>query len=378
MDELTLLRELVADEPAEDEQARFEVWRRLSTGRADRPRTSRPRIGVAAGFAVCVVAVAVMFAVRSGPIGVEPAEAACGGSGAPSSECVRALAGFNASQASVAGSSKDRRRIVFAKYVNLEESDLYSMNPDGTDLRQLTRGHARNSNPAWSHNGTKIAFYRSFHRYRDCRRCQLPAGIYVMNADGTGQRLIARGLPGVTWSPDGKKIAFWRWKSGVHSLYVANTDGSDVRRVKGEAQQGSWSPGGSRIAFSRIASVDRYGVAHWRVYVMNADGTDERLLARNADTPVWSPDGRSIAYFNRDRWRKHTVPIWTMRPDGSGKQSLRVRAYDDCNLAWSPDSKKLVFTTYGGLFVIDRAGRNKIKLTDGNTCGVAWQPVVPQ
>lgn len=65
-----------------------------------------------------------------------------------------------------------------------------------------------------------------------------------------------------------------------------------------------------------------------------------------------------------------------MNPDGSGKRSLHVRAFDDCNVAWSPDGKKLVFTTHGGLFVVDRDGRNKVKLVDGNNCGVAWQPLV--
>lgn len=140
MDELVQLRSLVAGEPTEDEEARAEVWRRLSAGRPDRRSAPRRRLGVVTGFAVCVAVVTAMFTVRSGPIGVEPAEAACGGSGASSSECVRALASFNASELSGTGSSEEPRRIVFASHVNVEEGDLYSMNPDGTDLRQLTRG----------------------------------------------------------------------------------------------------------------------------------------------------------------------------------------------------------------------------------------------
>lgn len=84
MDELVQLRSLVAGEPTEDEEARAEVWRRLSTGRPDRRGAPRRRLGVVTGFAVCVAVVTAMFTVRSGPIGVEPAEAACGGSGAPS------------------------------------------------------------------------------------------------------------------------------------------------------------------------------------------------------------------------------------------------------------------------------------------------------
>ena len=212
MDELTLLRELVADEPAEDEQAgsrglatavnrpsrstqnkptpnRGRCWlrrvRRRRGGdvrgpfRPDRRRAWRSRLR----------------RVGSTVVGI-----------------VRALAVFTASQAPVAGSSKDRRRIVFAKYVNLEESDLYSMNPDGEDLHSYP-GACSELEPGRVPEWNEDRLLRSFHRYRDCRRCQLPAGIYVMNADGTGQRLVRAGslaLPGRLTEED-RLLALEEW-----------------------------------------------------------------------------------------------------------------------------------------------------------------------
>ena len=93
-----------------------------------------------------------------------------------------------------------------------------------------------------------------------------------MNADGSGQRRLARNVALMVWSPDGRKIAY---SSAIghpgRDIYVMNADGSGVRNLTRSAalEWGStWSPDGGKIAVAR--SVD--GGTSSDIYVMNADG----------------------------------------------------------------------------------------------------------
>jgi TolB protein len=85
--------------------------------------------------------------------------------------------------------------------------EVYVMNADGSGQRRLTRNAAADASPAWSPDGRKIAFVRN--RGAPCYApvCLSNSGIYVMNADGTGQRRLARNA-GWVWSPDGREIAY--------------------------------------------------------------------------------------------------------------------------------------------------------------------------
>ena len=62
-------------------------------------------------------------------------------------------------------------------------------------------------------------------------------GIYVMNADGSGKRLLTHNasLDSHAWSPDGRKIAFGRWRDGNDDIYVMNADGSGQRKLTRKA-----------------------------------------------------------------------------------------------------------------------------------------------
>jgi TolB protein len=121
------------------------------------------------------------------------------------------------------------------------------MNADGSEQRRLTRSALPDRAPVWSPDGQKIAFVRSrFLAFED---------IYVMHADGSGQRRVIRSGIGPRWSPDGRMIAFTRavtsrhrlpWERFQRDVWVANADGSGERNLSQSplADDGlvGWSP----------------------------------------------------------------------------------------------------------------------------------------
>lgn len=169
------------------------------------------------------------------------------------------------------------------------------MNADGSGQTRMTRPPAglpldaySNRDPAWSPDGTRIAF----SSFRD----QWTTGVYVMSMDGVVTK-VSRGNMDTdfhpSWSPDGSKIVFWSTGADTHidgDICVMNADGSG-RTILQPLEMGdpagdpAWSPDGSRIAF-----VVR-GIS-----VMNPDGTGlESPLSIGAD-PAWSPDSSRVAF----------------------------------------------------------------------------------
>jgi TolB protein len=173
----------------------------------------------------------------------------------------------------------------------------------------------------------------------------LVGGLLVTPALGIGDRLLdliqsTPGPPEVrtpVWSPDGRRIAFTSRRDGNSEVYVVNADGSGQRRLTRNAAGDfgpTWSPDGRKIAFERRGDAQSSVGA---LYVVNADGSGQRMLARRGSHPAWSPDGRTIAFM----WRFH---MYVMNADGSGHRVLtRVGSGQKDSLAWSPDGRKLLF-----------------------------------
>jgi TolB protein len=124
-----------------------------------------------------------------------------------------------------------------------------------------------------------------------------------MNADGSGQRRLtyngARNFA-PAWSPDGQRIVFERrvgkekYRASTYQVYVMNADGSGGRMLAPNGAEPSWSPDGRKIAFTKLSQrYLRAGWTQWDIFVMNADGSGPRNLTRAAgrreSQPVWSP-----------------------------------------------------------------------------------------
>jgi Tol biopolymer transport system component len=190
------------------------------------------------------------------------------------------------------------------------------------DNYALTTGVAKDSQPAWSPDGKTIAFARV-----DTTQPTEYSEIWLVNRDATNTRQVTH-LPCFnrepSWSPDGKKLVFWSSSDhctagpgqGNYELYVINVDGSGLKRLGTTANSGApaWSPDGKSIAFS----CDGYGGVGFEICVMNADGTNaHRITNLSGDQadPAWSPDGKALAFVNGGS-------LWTMKSDGSAAKQL--------------------------------------------------------
>jgi Tol biopolymer transport system component len=282
-------------------------------------------------------------------------------------------------------------KIVYAGYdTELQQQDIYTINPDGTGMTNLTKNYSIPSwsplggtkdTPEWSPDGTKIVFDASALDYQGscCSR-----SVYVMDADGTNlQRLTntPSSFQGedydATWASDGSWLAFTSTRSeGPHDpdnpssnasddreIYRMNADGTNEQQLTdtpsvSSDEQPSISPDGTKIAFASSQHYERFGDPdgdQLDIYVMDANGGPAERLTFESGTrdptlsmlsesrnPAWSPDGTRIAY---ESTRSGNSEIWVMNVDGTGEPvSVSNDPAWDSEPAWSPDGTQITFT----------------------------------
>jgi Tol biopolymer transport system component len=201
-------------------------------------------------------------------------------------------------------------------------NDIVVMNADGSGVKNLTRSLGYYGDPAWSPNGSLIAF-GSNGGADPARR-----GIYVMRPDGSHPRQITTRPAGDAYegaprfSPDGKQLVFTRVHTeqgfGSSALFRVDLDGRHLRQLTSfaiGAGDSDWSPDGRHIVFEAYPTADSHG----EIDVIRSTGGHVRTLRPNFSAdPVWAPDGSRILYTQGVPGEgTFTEGLATMKPDGS-------------------------------------------------------------
>jgi Tol biopolymer transport system component len=237
---------------------------------------------------------------------------------------------------------------------NGDTADIYALDIARDRLRRLTATPEHEFSPAWSPDGTRIAFARNLGGSEH--------DVFVMNADGSGiARLTTAPNPDdrPAWLPDGR-LAFQSVRDGIGSTYVLDLAKPNVppKRILVRTSSAEWSPNGKAIAF---AAPIEHGFDIWL--------TDAKARGRwnltsgfheDAYRPRWSPDGTRIAFAT-------TSGIYVMRADGRGRRRVVSKPHE-LALAWSPNGTSIAWVgaiDNGGMYVTStKTGRTR-RLTSG-------------
>lgn len=235
-----------------------------------------------------------------------------------------------------AGAALLEEKIVFASNRD-GDYDIYTMNPDGSNVVQLIDAPGPDTFPAISPDGTRIAYNRESSSIDE-------RDVWLMNADGSGQHLFATAAWEPTWTPDSTKVVFGSIGHGERDgdIYAMNADGtggaSPIAYADRDNLEPALSADGTKIAW--IGQIDDYGVGEG-LFTMNTDGTslmNHTPFEQTDCCPDWRPDSTKLAYFRGTS----DGGICLLNRDGTGLQCIENAGGQP---SWSPSGAQIAFST---------------------------------
>lgn len=234
--------------------------------------------------------------------------------------------------------------------------DIFTVRPDGTGVRRLTRTHDAWS-LAWGPYGRRILYLRNPFGG--------PVDVWMMHADGSHKVRVLRGslfkygrVGCPSWAPGGNRFVFCALGRApgtetTDQLYVYRLATGQVRQLThltvddtygmGGVAATAWSPRGDRVTFQVTTLTDEEGGDSTDLFTIALDGSHQRqITTTGADhAPAWSPRGLRIADFSG--WDGDTSTpaeyhgLVIMRPDGGVVR--HIRGVGDGRPAWSPNGR---------------------------------------
>jgi len=245
--------------------------------------------------------------------------------------------------------------------------EISAMDFDGRNVRQLTTHKSIAINPSGS--GSRAAYTNYVRLYPQ---------IWTMNLDGSDKKEVQTGVElnaSPALSPDGSTIAFAGSSKGNTDIYTIGANGGSLRRLTtSRALEASpaWSPTGRQILYTSDLT------GNPQIYVMDAEGTGSRRVTFAGnwnDEATFSPDGSHIAFACRN---EGDFNICVM--DFSTGQTVQVTGEgSNGHPTWSPDGEKIVYSSRRSgstqIYSMDATGQNKRQLTQGgNHTQPVWLP----
>jgi len=248
-------------------------------------------------------------------------------------------------------------------------SDIWTVDPNGANPTELTSmDNARH--PAWSFDGQRLAFSYGGNAL-------LPDSIYTIAEDGSDTRHVLSwdpGIGGLSWSPDGSRLAAslvtcsGECRQNVYTMRLDGTELTNITPGPFETLNPAWSPDGSRIAFDSLQD----GATN--IWTVNPDGTDATQITDRTsgsdNLPAWSRNASKIAFASDRDGSENGSQIFTMNPDGTAIQritSILPGERPSHDPTFSPDGDQIAFqgarNTGPGIYRMLSSGGSAVSMT---------------